>query len=956
MKSLPCFLSAPLLLFTLDANAQTIAPPAPPMIVSAAAAPKPGKNTYEINGKILDSANHQPLVSATVYVKNPKDSTIVSFVLTDNKGAFALKDIPQNEDLLFSIFYTGYAPYRKILKGVKKDKLDFGTIYLSMASHALGEVTIEGAAPPIAIKGDTIQFNASSFKTRPNSVLADLLKKLPGVDVDQNGNVTAMGKKVDKIEVNGKKFFGSDPKIALQNLPSAIVDKVQITDSKTTEEEMTGQPSNSQTKTINITLKKGLDHGFFGRAYAGYGTGKHYDASALLNYFDGNHQISLLGATNNINQVGFTVNEIKSMMNANGKTGTYGYQSGNGGFNVGGLSFGPSQAGLNTTTTAGINYNDSYGKHVSVNGSYFYGNTRLDNNTKTAQQNILPDSLFNYNSDNATYNDNLSHQVNAEIVFKDSLWDIRYQPSMNISNQTGTSLNEAASTGVKGNLINESNSLYTKNDESQNLSNGLFAYRKFKKKNQYFFFNLRMQNQITRGNDYNNYRNLFYTGNTPSDSVNQYINNRAETNNYWGDVAYSQPLSKVISMNAGYRFQWQYGLDDKKTYNFNNAIGKFSSFDSTYSNKFRSNIITQTPTLGIGLMADSGRWRLNAGAQFNFISLHHYSFTHDLGFNQNQFFISPTFNFSHQFKNKANLWMGYYSFIQQPDISQLLPVADNSNPLYITKGNPDLKPSVYNGIQMNYNKFDFKSGNSIFLGLGYNFTQNDIVNVTTYNQQLQQTSTYTNVNGDNGFFLYGSFSKTKKETNYHWQIKLGVNGNLNNNHAFINGDPYASESYGFGLRPSVTYGYKDLFEFTPSYTLNHQFNQYDIKALNNSQGMVQQAGFSGTLYWPKHFTWTSDWTYTHNSNVAPGFRKGFILWNGSVGLDLFKKRQATLQLSVYDLLDQNVNIQRSITATYTQDTQTIILHRYFMLKFIYNLRKFGENKKKKPQQPEMFFF
>ncbi|MGH2642945.1 MAG: outer membrane beta-barrel protein, partial [Chitinophagaceae bacterium] len=881
MKRMTCFLSLFFLLCSLMAYGQKRVIQPVEVAPSSAPASKPEKNTYEIKGKLMDSSNHQPLVSATVYVKNTKDSTIASLSLTDDKGNFVLKDIPRDQELFFSIYYTGYTPYNKILKNIKKEVLDFGTLYLSMASHTLNEVTIQGAAPPIAIKGDTIQFNASSFKTRPNSVLADLLKKLPGVEIDQNGNVTAMGEKVDRIEVDGKKFFGNDPKIALQNLPSAIVDKVQITDTKTTQEEMTGQPASGQTKTINITLKKGLDHGVFGRAYAGYGTGKHYDASALMNYFDGKTQLSLLGATNNINQVGFTVNEIQGIMNANGNTRAFGYQSGNGGINVGGVSLGPSQAGLNTTTTAGVNYNDDYGKHVSVNGSYFYGNTRLDNDTKTAQQNILPDSLFNYNSENVTHNDNLSHQATAQIVFHDSLWNIRYEPNINISNQTGTNLNNAVSTGIKGNLINQSNSLYTNNDETKTFNNGLYAFRKFKKKNQYFYFNLYASNQTTNGNDYNQYRNLFYTGSTLSDSVNQYINNSINNNNYRGYVMYSQPLSKMFSVNVGYQFQWQHSLNDKKTFDFDNSTGKFSSLDSVYSNRFRSNILTQAPNAGITLMADSGRWRVTAGAKFNFIGLHHYSYTYNIAFNQNQFFVTPTFNFSHQFKNKSYLSLYYYSFVNQPDISQLLPVADNSNPLYITKGNPDLKPSVYNGIQMYYNKYDFKSGNAVFLRLGYNFTQNDIVNVTTYSPQLTQTSTYKNVNGDNGINFNIDLSKTKKTANYHWQIKLGSYGNMGNNHAFVNDQPYTSKSYSAMLRPSVTYGYKDLFEFTPSYSFNYQLSKYDINSLNSRQSMIQQAGLSGTIYWPKRFTWTSDWTYTHNSDVAPGFRKGFILWNGS---------------------------------------------------------------------------
>ena len=911
-------------------------------------------SNYDIKGVILDSAKHTSLVSATVYVKNPKDSAIIALGFTDEKGAFLLKGIPRNQEVQFSIFYTGYAHYHQVLKNVTKDVLDFGNIYLSLNANTLNTVTITGEKPPIAIKGDTIEFNASSFKTRPNSVLSDLLKKLPGVDVDQNGNVTANGKTVDKIMVDGKKFFGDDPKIALQNLPSAIVDKVQITDTKTREEELTGQPAGGNTKTINITLKKGKDHGVFGRAYAGYGTGKHYDASALINYFEGKRQISLLGAVNNINQVGFTMGEMVNMMgrdnvhmlSVNRSTGSFG---------INGINFGGSDEGLKRTTTAGINYNDSYGKHFSVNGSYFYGDVKLDNETQTARQNILPDSLSYYHSDNAIHSDNLNHRVNATINFKDSLWHIYYEPSVSVSNSKGVNQSTAVSTGAKGEKVNESSSLYTNDDQTSQLINRLNIYRTFKKKEQFLYFYFRSNNQSVNGNDYNSYRNLYYNGATADDSANQHIDNQARNNQYNARLSYSQPFSKAISMNIGYELNWQYALTDKKTYDFNDATQKYTEPDTAYSNKFRSNTITQTPRAGLSFSLDSGIWRIITSADFNFIGLHHYSFTHDIGYNRNEFFISPNINVTHRTKKHAYLSFQYSSYIRQPDISQLLPVADNTNPLYIVKGNPNLKPSLNRNLWLNYNKFDVKSGNNIWLGVGYNASKNAIASVTIYDNQLRQLTTYTNVDGNKSLNLNVDLSKTKKEKDYHWQIKLGSYSTFNNNHAFVNDVPYTSKSYNIMLHPSVTYGYKELFEFIPSYQLRYQYSKYDIKALDNRQGIMQQGELSGTLYWPGRVTWESDWSYTHNSEVAPGFRKAFWLWNASVSVDLFKKKQGSLQFSVYDLLNQNISVKRNITDTYIEDTQTIILHRYFMLKFIYNLSKFGEKKKKENMGPFFFF-
>ncbi|MHB1922077.1 MAG: outer membrane beta-barrel protein [Chitinophagaceae bacterium] len=908
------------------------------------------QNTYVIYGKVLDSVKHTPLPLATVYVKNPVDSTMISYTLTNEDGSFILKNIPKDESLYFAVFYIGYQSYHFTLKE-EKDKLDLKTIYLPPATNILRETTIIGEAPPIIIKGDTIEFNASSFKVHPNSVLSDLLSKLPGVEVSKNGDISAFGERVDRILVQGKTFFGNDPKIALQNLPSAIVNKVQITDTKTPEEELTGEPASGNTKTINLILKKGLDHGFFGRTYAGGATGKHYDASALLNYFEGSRQISLLGAANNINQVGFTLHEMMNMM---GRGARYITQNSAGGFGINGINFGNSNDGLKTSKMAGVNYNDAYGKHLSVNGNYFYGDLLQQINTQTERQNILPDSVFYYTGNNQTYNDNLNHRMSASISYKDSLWNIFYVPDMEINSQQGTNLNAALSNGTKGGLIYQSNSLYTTKEQNTTLGNRLDVYRIFGEKGQYLNMSLNFYNQSLLYNNYNKYKNVFYSGTISNDSVNQYIHNNVRNNNYNGELSYTRPLNDVVKLNIGYAINWQHGLTNKNTYNYNYANHKYEVPDTNYTNEFRSNIITQTPKAGLIFTIDSSKWSVDARVDFNFIKLHHFSFTQNMTFEQSQFFITPDITLTRQIKGRNNMSIRYYSYTQQPDVSQLFPLADNSNPLFVTKGNPNLQPSINRNIQFTYGNFSLKSGNNIWVSLSYFNIKNDINNIVNYDDQLRQLTTYLNVNGDNGFSLYFNISKIKNKPNHHWNINIASYSNTDLHHTFINNIPYSINGYNIGLHPAVTYGYKDLFEVTPSYRLNYQYSKYNIKALNNRQNIMQQGEFSAALYWPWRISWVSDWTYTNNSSVSPGFRKAFWLWNASVAVALFKNKRGSLQFSVYDLLNQDINVQSNISNTYIEETQTINLRRYFMLKFIYNLRKFTEKKKQKSNP--IFFF
>ncbi len=959
MKTRTCL--AALLLTASSVSAQIGPPPPPPQPdggLRIRMERPPGAETEEgalLRGRVLDSADKKPLALATVYIRDPEDSSLVSYALTDEQGGFLLRAVPAGRKLSFMVYYTGYSPYgRSIRAGA--DTLDLGAILLAPAANTLGEVTITGERPPIAIRGDTIEFNAGSFKTRPNSALAELLKKLPGVLVDANGKITVGGKSVDRIMVDGKDFFGNDPKIAMQNLPAAIIDKVQVTDTKTREEELSGLPASGDTKTINVTLQKGKDRGVFGRAYAGYGTDKRYDASALLNYFREKRRISLLGAANNINEIGFTVGEAVNMIGGGGGgLRMISINKNSGSFGINGMQFGGGGEGLRRSRSAGLSYSDDLGSHFGVNGSYFYGQTNLENQSKSSRQNILPDSVFYNNSERYSEKTDLSHRLSGTLNFKDSLWRVYYEPYAELTEARGTDRIRSVSTSAGGDKINESSSLYASDQESRRLRNALSAYRKFAKKGQFLNLNLSADNRWLQGDDYNRYLNLFYGGTGTDDSVNQYIDNSATSNAYRASLRYSHPLSANLRLMAEYQLDWQEGLTDKQTFAYSAASGKYSTPDSAYSNRFRSSTLTQAPQLGLDMEADSGRWRMNASADFNVVGLHHYSYTHDIHYDKDRFFISPNFSLSRELPGKAYLRLGYRSTVQQPDISQLLPVADNTNPLYVVVGNPALKPSVYRSAELSYQRFDFKSGNNLSARVEYYATKDDIASVTSYDEELRQRTTYTNVDGNDGLRLSLNLSKTRSTASQHWQLGLGSFANFSDNHAFVNGVPYTSRSTSLFLRPSLTYGYGELFELTPFYLLNYRINRYNIEALDTRRSTQYQAGISGSLYWPGRLTWSSDLTYTHNSDVAPGYRQGYLLWNASLGLDIFRDRRATLQLSVYDLLDQNISVQREVTDTYIEDRQTVILQRYVMLKLIYNLRKAGEKKKAQRQGPFFIF-
>lgn len=664
----------------------------------------------------------------------------------------------------------------------------------------------------------------------------------------------------------------------------------------------------------------------------------------MLNYFHGDRQISVLGATNNINEIGFSTGEISNMLQGHGNRGTITYNGG-AAIQIGGVRLGGGNQGIRRTTTTGINFNDKYGKHLSVNGSYFYGDVKGDNQTRVSQQNILPDSLFYYQSQNTSHQDQQTHRVHFNLKYNDSSWIIFYKPTLSFAHSKGQQTGKASSTDEKGNLINESHNSYTSQSKGNNITHNLTIARKFNRKGQYLSFHLMGVNHQSHSNNFNRYQNTYYTGLIPNDSANQNRKSDLSGNTYSGYLSYYHPISKKVRLHFGYTIDWQQSKNNQKTFDYNPESGKFNVLDSVLSNDFRTNGLTQTPTAGIRLSLDSGRWLIVGNADFNFIELDDYSYTHEVGYKRKEHFISPDIQMIRQFNNNGRFRLSYSTNIRQPVIQQLLPVADNRNPLYITKGNPNLQPAIRKRMRLSYNGYNLKSGNNLGAYVYYFQTKNDITSVTSYDAQHRQTTSYTNVNGNKGFSAMLHFSKSKKKKDFYWRAGASLSGRYRYNHAFVNTKGYISQSYSFYFRPTFTIGINDIFEVSPHYSLNYHYNKYNIKALHNRKNIQQNLNFSCELYVPKRFTWTSDIQYTHNSNVTPGFRKGYWLWNATIGYDLFKDRQATIQFSVYDLLDQNISVHRNITDTYIQDTQTQILQRYFMIKLVYHLKKFEDKEK-----------
>src|SRR5690606_27873284 len=361
---------------------------------------------FQIKGKLVDENENTSLESATIFAEKPADSSLITYTISGKNGEFELKGRTSVKELNVNISYTGYASLQKKVT-LNSEPIDLGTIKMAFQAESLGDVVVTATRAPITIKKDTLEFNAASFSTKANATVEDLLKELPGVEVDAQGNITVNGKAVNKILVNGKPFFGDDPTIATRNLTKEIVDKIQITDTKTDSEAFSGDKGDDQNKTINITIDEEKNKGIFGRVAAGAGTDKRFEYAGLINYFDNDLRLSALAGGNNINSPGFSFGEIEKMF---GSARNLNFNR-NGSFNFNGRAFGSGE-GITNSRTTGANYADDFAKGTDISADYFYSAANSFNEEIRNRENILPENRYFSTSNSLSEGENDTHSAN----------------------------------------------------------------------------------------------------------------------------------------------------------------------------------------------------------------------------------------------------------------------------------------------------------------------------------------------------------------------------------------------------------------------------------------------------------------------------------------------------------------------------------------------------------------
>ncbi|MDQ6758216.1 MAG: outer membrane beta-barrel protein [Bacteroidota bacterium] len=904
----------------------------------------------QVKGIVIDSASKSPIDRAVIGLVVKSKITDTSYIITNEKGEFSFSSVPSFN---FSVIITtmGYRPVAKFIPVNSAEKtIDLGNITLVSMAKVLNEVVIE--ASPITIKEDTIEYRADAFKVKENAVVEDLIKKMPGIQVDKNGNIKAQGKAVTKVKVNGKDFFGGDPKTATKELPANIVDKIQIIDDYGDQATISGIKDGDPQKVMNIQLKKDKNTGYFGRATVGVGTKDRYQASFNGNYFNNNQQISLFSNSNNTSQslfsfgggggMGTTINNAQKTISDMGGAGVVMNAVSNGDMSLLQNGNGGSD-GITTTNSVGINYRDQWGKKVSIYGSYSYSHRNNSGYKLISQQNIFPSGTFTNDQDNNFYNIGDNHRFFFNLEYNiDSLNYIKISPNISYANSNGNSNSMFDYFNQNNIKTSEGNNNNITKHTNPNIGGTVLYNHKFNRRGRNFSLNFtagKSENKTDQDSKNNTVQYVPFVNNYA-----RFLYSMQQNDNYNYNIrlTYTEPLSKVRFLDVAFSHNFSYSRNDKRTYNID-PVTKAQLFSSQLSNDYENNYITDRAN--VTLRTIQKKYNYTFGISIQPVDLNGFSITKDSAYKPiRKVNIFPVARLSFNFSKTKSLSINYRGDAQQPGFSQLQEVIDSSNSQYITRGNPNLKPSLNHSINLFYNNFNFVSGRVLFTSIAFSTIQNQIVNnVISLGTSGAQLTIPENVSGyynASGFYTFSHPYKNRK-------FIITLNGTLNYNHNInlINNLKNIGKNWVASQGLTFELNHKDWLEFGAGATYNVNSVKYanaasSLTTLPNEQYSSWVITSTTNINIPKNWVVRYDFEYSINKGLSGPVSKNPVIMNASVEKQLFKKKNGIIRLQAYDLFNQNSNITRSISANSIIDTRTSKLTRYFMLSFTYRLQKF----------------
>ncbi|PCI93893.1 MAG: hypothetical protein COB15_15485 [Flavobacteriales bacterium] len=902
--------------------------------------------TINVTGKVIDNKSGETMPGSTVMLLNPADSSFYKFSTTNTEGSFSIKGAKAGKYIL-QISFIGYDSYYKELSlTTDKKNVNLGNLNIKTKQALLKTFDVIEEIVPVIINGDTVEFNAAAFKTQPEDNVAALLKKLPGVEVESDGTIKSQGEEVQRVLIDGKEFFGDDTKTATENLPADMVKSVQVYDDHSDASKMSGIDDGDRTKTINLKIKKDRKKGVFGNITAGGGvtaknTGNLSDEDGMfnnklnINKFKDDMQLSVLGMFNNTNEQGFSYNDY---LNFSGGTPSYRGGSGSSGIN---LNNNPND-GFTTTTAGGINWNKDITKKINFSSSYFYSELNKKVYREIERQYITDSTDFNSEEKDNENQFNRTHSIRLKYHHKiDSTQNLKINANLNYSEGNAFSYTTSESNTIDGSFLNSSNN----NNQStgNNLAgDGKITYgKRFQKKGRSLVTNASFGSSENEKTYYVESQNNFAnSGGVLISNITQTQDESNKEINYSGKVSYTEPIAKRTYLELNYQ-RSNYNSDYVKDF-FDVAAPNTEIYNYNLSLAYNNNFTYDN--YKINTKFNTEKSKLTVGAAVQKSTLDGEIITDTFNLKKVNWNILPRLKWNYSFSKATRMNLNYNTNVQEPSLSQLQPTINNSDPLVIYQGNPNLTSEYRHNVRlrvMSFNRFSFVN---IFAMLNGTYTKNKITESQTLDSRFIQKVKPINVDNDyalSGYVYFGTPIRPLK-----CKINIRLNSSYNKSILFVNSDANDVDRFNNGVDFSVENRGKDKIDVKVGTKISHNTTAYSISSSLNQEYLT--TGYYAELFidFLKTWTFSSKIEYTQYAGNQFVSNPSIPIWKAHLSKRFLKGKNGLLKLSVYDIFNQNIGINRTSELNYIEDERVTTLSRYVMLSFTYKIRRFGGKKKK----------
>jgi len=863
----------------------------------------------QVKGSVLDLDSKTGLFNASVVLLYDNNATIAGSTFTKQSGNFLLDSLQPGKYTL-RISYLGYQTVtQSITIPIYGYIINQDSILMQRTGITLQTLEILATLPSISIKKDTLEFNADNFKTRKNAVIEELLQKLPGIQIEKDGTIKVNGETIKRILIDGRQFFGPETKLATQNLPAEMIEKLQVLDWMPDGGRLTRGNNQEKETVINITIKKNWMSNLFGQASTAVGTNDCYAWNANFNRFKNNEQLSLLSLGHNMNSLDFLTTGAPN----------------------------PRLTGIISNLQSGINYNKDIGKKIKLSASYLLTDKGSQNEYRSVRETFLRDSSNFYNQNVTIENNTRGNSFIGRLEYKiDTLRYTMMDISLNQFYGENLSKSLYESIGNNGQLLNSGN-LYNSSSSNDISLSGIATFQqKFNKRNRSLRISLVTNYTNSIQNGFNRSHNTFILqdGASTTDSIDQCYNIYTSNKMIRLSSMYTEPLFKDHFLDITYVLTSKNGSSEKITYNYVKSTGGYTHLDTDLSNRFKN--ISSFHSVNLTLRAQKNKYDYGIGLDMTSYSITNENITHPEKLRRQNFILLPSVYFNHILRNNDRVNITYAGVPELPEISQLQPVFNNNNPIYIQQGNPDLRMGLAHNFGLSYTAINPANQHYLATNVSISLSRNKIIYANNFDSLGRQISYPINVNGT--YSITGLVTNAFPIKNSNITINTNTIFEIGRNVNFINNVKGDIRNYVLTQELSFSFINSEVFELNFIGSVNYNNVNYSVQKNNNAEYSNYTAHLRYNINFPLGFILSSNLAYTLQSGRAEPYNRNVLILNAAISKSILRDKQANLKFHGLDLLNQNTSITRNIGENYIEDVNNNMLQRIFLLSISYYLK------------------